>query len=107
MKKFCLIPEDFPFTQVSTLDADQPASVANASTAPPPQQISLGHGLELDEIASQYPNIFWDQISGMTGEPAKIELTPDAQPCSSSAFHDIPNAYLEPLKEICIAKRVN
>ena len=99
LKKFRLIPEDFPFTQVSTLDTDQTASVANTSAAPLPQRISLGHGPELDEIASRYPNVFCDQIRGMTGEPAKIELTPDAQPCSSGAFRDIPNAYLEPLKK--------
>ena len=99
LKKFRLIHEDFPFTQVSTLDADQTTSVANTSAAPLPQRISLGHGPELDEIASRYPNVFCDQIRGMTGEPAKIELTPDAQPCSSGAFRDIPNAYLEPLKK--------
>ena len=58
---------------------NKPSSVANASTAPPSQQIPLGHGPELDEIASRYPNVFCDQIRGITGEPAKIKLTPDAQ----------------------------
>jgi len=96
LKKFKLIPEDFPFVQVSNLD-DTSHDIKTA--APLPQRISLGHGPELDEIANRYPNVFCDKIRGMTGEPAKIELTPDAQPCSSGAFRDIPNAYLEPLKK--------
>ena len=99
LKKFRLIPEDFPFTQVNNLDDAQPTSVDNTPAAPLPQRITLGHGPELDKIANRYPNVFCDKIRGMTGEPAMIELTPDAQPCSSGAFRDILSAYLEPLKK--------
>ena len=41
-KKCLLIPEDFPFMQIATLDTGQPAPVANASTNPP-AQLSILH----------------------------------------------------------------
>ena len=97
LKKLRLVHEDFPFAQVNATDADETAPV-QPPAASPPQRITLGHGPELDEIANRYPSVFGDQILGMTGAPAKIELTPDAEPCSTGAFRDIPNAYLEPLK---------
>jgi hypothetical protein len=60
--------------------------------------ISLGHGPELDRIASKYPDIFCGRVRGMAGEPATIDLTPDAVPVSTGAFRDIAEAYKEPLK---------
>ena len=95
LKRFHLIPENFPFAQVSTVFGNHPPS---SRPAPPTHWITLGHGPEIDKIANQYPEVFSGEIRGMTGEPVKIELTPDAQPCSSGAFRNIPNAYLEPLK---------
>ncbi len=51
LKRFHLIPENFPFTQVSTVFGNHPPS---SSPAPPTHWITLGHGPELDKIANQY-----------------------------------------------------
>ena len=85
LKELRLIPQKFPFIQVTSVDK------------PEQQRVSLGLGPKLDLLANHYPMVFSCQVEPLKGERAKIELTPDAQPCSSGAIRDIPKAKKEAL----------
>jgi len=105
LKELKLIPKDFPFSQVDCTELpkrDVVLSNTSAAETKPEltnsNRITLGFGPELDEIANRYPKVFCGRVRPMKGPPAKIELTPDAQPCSTGAFRNIPEAYKEALK---------
>jgi hypothetical protein len=58
----------------------------------------LGHGKDLNIVASKYPEVFCGKIRGIHDKPATIQLIPDAKPSSIKKYRDIPEAYKEPHK---------
>ena len=83
-KKLKLVHQNFPFCEVNQVETSL--------------EIKLGHGKDLDIVASKYPEVFCGKICGIHDEPATIQLVPDAKPSSIKKYQDIPEAYKKPLK---------
>jgi len=97
-----LIPSEFPFVQANNLEngnktEEQNNTQMGSSTAP--QNIVVCNDDEVNRIASKYPEVFCGKVTMMKGQPATIELSPDATPTSIGHFRTISDAYLQPLKK--------
>ena len=61
-KKLKLVHQNFPFCEVNQVEASP--------------EIKLGHGKDLDIVASKYPEVFCGKIRGIHDKPATIQLIP-------------------------------
>ena len=91
MVEMGLLPKEFPFVNAKTVE--QVDQVNNVKA-----EVRICNDEDVNAIASRYPEVFCGRVTMMNGNPAKIELMPDAVPTSAGHFRTIADAYLEPLK---------
>jgi len=90
-----LLPKEFPH---HVHEAEAKPELKETNKTEETRQIKICNDEDVNAIASKFPRVFCGRVTMMTGEPAKIELTPDAMPTSAGHYRSIADAYLEPLK---------
>ncbi len=86
LKKFRLIPEDFPHVQI-------------AAVSESPKTFNTGNGPELDNLLNKYSVLFDGKCKVMKNGLYHIDLDPEAVPINTGASRMIAEPYMPALKQ--------
>jgi len=85
LKKFKLVPEDFPHGEILVTES--------------PTTFNTGHGAELDNLLNKYSELFDGKCKVMKNGLYHIDLDPDAVPVNTGASRMIAEPYMPALKQ--------
>ena len=94
LQKLKLIPDNFPYEQVNTVQTKQEDGVRAAR-----KSSSVTPAEDLDELKKKFPKIFDGQVRVMKGETCRITLKEDAVPFSVSTARHVAEPLMPKVKD--------